>query len=408
MNVPRIGLVVPSITLDGGLPAVARFLKDTALKGGRFEIQLVSLATSASDPHSVRLVSPASWLRGPKAVPGIWEGLPYVHVGVVGAELEFQRYRARKVLALALKGCDLVQIVCGSPAWANAVVGLGMPVSAQVATRAQIERRRRSAIEGGVLGWWRNRMTAVTDHFDDRALRLVDAIQAENPWMFEYVRKVNAGRNVDIRYAPPGVDHTRFFALTSRDLCDDAYILCVGRLSDPRKNVGMLLEAYARLPHGLRGRTRLVLAGFSGPSQSFWSRADVLGVRARIEYIAEPSLERLVGLYQRASAFALPSDEEGLGVVLLESMACGVPVVSTRSGGPEGIVTDGKDGFLVPRDDAETMADRLGRLLREPSLNHRMGCEARRTVEARYSKDVAGEAFLDVWERLLCNAGPSS
>jgi glycosyltransferase involved in cell wall biosynthesis len=113
----------------------------------------------------------------------------------------------------------------------------------------------------------------------------------------------------------------------------------------------------------------------------------------------------LAGLYQRASVFALPSDEEGLGVVLLEAMACGVPVVSTRSGGPDGIITDGKDGYLVALDDAAEMAARLARLLQDPGLNRSIGKAARRTIEARYAEKVADAAFLEVWDRLLAKAG---
>jgi len=302
----------------------------------------------------------------------------------------------------------VIQVVAGSPAWANAVCGLGKLVSLQVATRAKVERRTRDARPRGVQGWWRRAMTEVTDRLDDRALRRVDAIQVENPWMFDYARNLNVARDVDIRYAPPGVDEARFRPLESRDPGLDPYVLCVGRLEDPRKNIMLLIEAYARLPDPLRARTRLVLAGSSGPPPSFWSRASALGVRERVEYVPRPSQEALVKLYQQANAFALPSDEEGLGVVLLESMACGVSAVATRSGGPDGVITDDKDGFLVPLGDATAMAERLGRLLGDPALNLAMGREARRTIEARYAERVAGEAFLDVWDRLLAKAGKSS
>lgn len=402
---PCIGLVVPDLHLGGGVPAVARFVRGAIVANARFGMRLVSLATTRNDPCSISLVAPWNWRRGVTIASKSWESYPYVHVGAVAGDLEFQRYRPRPALAHALAGCDLLQVVSGTPAWANAVLGLGKPVSLQVATRARVERRMRDARPRGLLGWWRKGMTEITDRFDDRALRRVDAIQVENPWMLDYARKLNVGRDVDIRYAPPGVDDAFFRPLALRDLDGDPYVLCVGRLDDPRKNIGMLLEVYVRLDDGLRRRTRLVLAGSSGPPPAFWSRAEALGVRDRIEYVAKPSRDRLVELYQRASAFALPSDEEGLGVVLLESMACGVPVVSTRSGGPDGVVTDGKDGFLVPLDDAEAMADRIGRLLREPGLNLSMGREARRTIESRYAERVAGEAFLDVWDRLLSKAG---
>src|SRR5437868_13309218 len=98
---------------------------------------------SSNDPQSLRLTAPRSWFRGATTTTGVWEGIPFVHVGAVACELEFQRFRPRRVLTLALGDCDLVQIVCGSASWANAVVGLGKPVAIHVATRVQLERRRR-------------------------------------------------------------------------------------------------------------------------------------------------------------------------------------------------------------------------------------------------------------------------
>ncbi len=126
-----------------------------------------------------------------------------------------------------------------------------------------------------------------------------------------------------------------------------------------------------------------------------------IGTWGCVEFVALPGEEEILRLYQRAAVFALPSDEEGFGVVILEAMACGVPVVATRCGGPEGIITDGTDGFLVPREDAGAMAARLQVLLDSPTLNETMGRRARATIEARYADEVAGEAFLEVWDGLL-------
>jgi D-inositol-3-phosphate glycosyltransferase len=401
---PRIGLVVPSLGQGGGVPAVARFLKDTILRS-RFDLRLVSLSTSVKDAHSLRLSTPTTWWRGARVVSGEWEGLPMLHVGAVAGELEFQRYRPRSALSGTLADCDIVQVVCGSPAWANAVCGLGKPVAVHCATRAKVERRRRDGNPNGLAGWWRRGMTRITDRMDDRALRNVDAIQVMNPWMLEYVQRLNAGREVDVRYAPPGVDAHLFEPVTERGLDGDRHILCVGRLDDPRKNIGLLLDAYAHLPQEVRQSTRLVLAGLSGPPEAFWRRAEVLGLRERISYVARPDRDALVRLYQGASVFALPSDEEGFGMVLLEAMACGVPVVSTRSGGPDGIITDGEDGYLVPLDDAATMAARLESLLQNPAHNTEMGRKARQTIERRYDERVAGEAFIDIWDRMAHKAG---
>lgn len=324
-----------------------------------------------------------------------------MHVGAVVGELEFQRYRRRQVLTDLLADCNVIQVVCGSPAWANAVCGLGKPVSVQVATRARIERRQRDARPVGLSGWWRKAMTELTDRMDDAALRRADSIQVENPWMLAYAREITSGRDVDLRYAPPGVDASQFRPLDHREPRQSRYILCVGRLGDPRKNIELLLEAYGLLSVVVRNDVRLVLAGSSGPPESFWRLSEVLGLRESITYHPQPERDALVRLYQGASVFALPSDEEGFGMVVLEAMACGVPVVSTRSGGPDGIITDGEDGFLVPRDDAATMAKRLGQLLSIPDLGAVMGQKARKTVEHRYTEEVAGQEFLDVWDRLL-------
>jgi glycosyltransferase involved in cell wall biosynthesis len=325
-------------------------------------------------------------------------------VGSVWAEFEFARLLSRRELRDLTADCDLIQVVCGSPAFANAVGGFGKPVSVQCATRAKVERRRRDANPRRISDWWRKVMTEITDRMDDRALRRADAIQVENPWMFEYARSLNTARDVDLRYAPPGVNAELFCPLDRREPMQEHYILCVARLSDPRKNIGLLLEAYAQLSETVRNKVRLILAGSCGPSDSFWLRAEALGVRERVSYVARPDCNVLVRLYQGASVFALPSDEEGLGVVLLEAMACGVPVVSTRSGGPDGIITDGDDGYLVPLDDAMALSSRLAQLLQDQTLNIEMGRKGRLTIERRYDERVAGAVFIEMWERLLHKA----
>lgn len=404
-EMPRIALVVPNLPLGGGVPAVARFVRQALLNSGQFQLKLVSLTSSRDDAASMRLLQPKSWWRGPVVDERQWEGIAVHHVGARLGELEPMRYQSRQILSALLADCDLIQVVCGSPAWANPVLGLGKPVSVQCATLAKVERRRRDHLPAGLTGHFRKAMTIATDYYDQRALRLVDAIQVENPWMLDHCQTLNAGRTVDLRYAPPGVDADLFTPKPERLQTAEPYILCVARLDDPRKNIELLLQAYAKLPAQIIAKVRLCLAGSSGPPLAFWKRAEMLGLRERITYVQKPDMAELVALYQGARAFALCSDEEGLGVVILEAMACGVPVVSTRSGGPDGIICDGVDGYLTPLDDADAMAARLQILLQDDALNTGMGIAARATIEARYADAVAGAAFVDTWQKLLVKVG---
>lgn len=398
---PTLGLVVPSLHQGGGVPAVAGFLVDAAERSGEWDLQIISLCMASDDPESTALRRPSTWMRQPSVGKRSWRGREVCHIGARWGELEFQRYRPRRALHDLIRTCDVIQMVAGSPAWGNAVLGSGVPVSLQVATLASVERRRLHKISRGPVALWRRGMTRLTRILDDRALRTVDAIQVENPWMLEYARRVNGGRpGIDIRFAPPGIDE-ELFSPAGRRAMGSGHVLCVGRLSDPRKNIGLLLEAYARLPASSREKHPLVLAGASGPPESFWLRAQALGVANQVRYVPRPGTAELVSLYQSAKVFALSSDEEGLGIVVLEAMGCGVPVVCTRCGGPDGIVSDGVDGFLVPMDDAHALSSAIESLLGDDELNARMGREARRTIEGRFSRKAAGARFLDVWRSLL-------
>jgi glycosyltransferase involved in cell wall biosynthesis len=79
--------------------------------------------------------------------------------------------------------------------------------------------------------------------------------------------------------------------------------------------------------------------------------------------------------------------------------------VSTRSGGPDGIIADGEDGYLVDVEDAKGMAERLARLLSDERLNRRMGEAGRETIVRRYETGVAGIALLDLYHELLSRHG---
>lgn len=398
----RIAVVVPSILNTGGVASVAEFVIRTIRERTDHDLKVVSLAMAARDRDSVRLTNPLTWLGGAKTSVGDFRGTPFTHVGAIFPELEDRRYLPRARLAQLMSDCDMVQVVSGVPAWANPVLGLGIPVSLQVATLIDVERRRLDPLHRGPVGRWRRRMTRRIRALDDHVLRNVDAVQVENNWMLEHCRAQCTKSGVDLRLAAPGVDSDRFHPLEDRPELP-GYILSVGRMADPRKRHMLLLEAYGLLTKRMDPAPRLALAGPDEPTREFETRARELGVRDRIDIHTFPEKSELTRIYRGATAFALASDEEGFGVTVVEAMASGTPPVSTRSGGPDDIIDDGQDGFLVDRDDAEALADRLMRVTSDPELNRRLSDNARQKVDARYSEKSAASAFVQAFDRLLRN-----
>ena len=398
----RIALVVPGFEEDGGVPAVARFLAHVLRESGRYEPSFISLPMSSKDPSSLRLLSPSSWLRGLRCEQSEWRGETFTHVGAFVSEFEFQRYRPRRALTELMASFDLVQIVAGAPAWGWIARDLTIPTGMQVATLVATERLGLPSVGDPVSRGWRSLMTRVTTRLESHGLACVDAVFVENEWMNDFLRSSIGSERVI--FAPPGVD-TKLFCPAEEAPPVEApgVIICVGRLGDPRKRVDLLFDAYARLSDRLEDPPRLLLAGFSAPSEANWVKARTLGVAERIEFRADVSRQELVDLYRSASISVLSSDEEGLGIVIVEAMACGLPVVSTDCGGPSTSIVHGETGMLVPCDDAEALASAMHALMVDPEKRARMSRRARtRSVEV-FSLEASARPFLDWYDRALAD-----
>jgi glycosyltransferase involved in cell wall biosynthesis len=153
-----------------------------------------------------------------------------------------------------------------------------------------------------------------------------------------------------LEIVPNGVDE-----LFSPDGEEGDYILFTGTL-EPRKGVGDLVDAWRALP---RPRPRLVLAGGSGWGMRI---VDEHGIE-RTGYV---SREKLRDLYRHALVFAYPSHHEGFGIPPLEAMACGAPVIATRTGAiPE--YAEGA-ALLIEPGDRVALRDALARAVRDASL----------------------------------------
>lgn len=395
-GVPRVALVVPALATAGGVPAVAKFLYQAMVRSNRYEPHFISVPMSSRDASSARILAPGSWFRGPSIEEGVWNNCPYKHVGALAVELEFQRYRPRRVLTEILARYDLVQVVAGAPAWAYLTRDLRQPVLLQVATLSSVERQSLLRTSSWAYRIYLSLMNKIVNRIEEKALDHVSVVFVENTWMYECLsKKMGASR---VFFSPPGVDTKRF---CPGHYQADSYILSVGRLNDPRKNVRLLIEAYYQLRQMIPAAPRLVLAGKSMPDASVWQWVESLGIADYIVAQRDLSVDDLASLYREASLFVLSSDEEGLGIVILEAMASGLPVVSTDCGGPATAVIQGETGLLTPVGDAVALANAMRTLLENPALAKQMGRAGRERAENHFSIELAGRVFLDTYDLLL-------
>ena len=396
----RVALVVPALATSGGVAGVARFLYQVLDESDRYKPSLISVPLSSDDPASARLTNPSTWADGVQVEEGRWEGHSYRHVGAWGSELEFQRYRPRPALTEILDCHDLVQIVAGTSAWALLAQNAEVPTALQVATLARVERESRLTETSGLLGIWRRWMVRVTDWLDHYALKYADRVFVENAWMREHLADYVAPDR--LVFAPPGVDASQF---TPGDVppAEGHHLLSVGRFADPRKNVEGLFEAYAHLQDRM-DEPPLVLAGRTGPTDAAWERAEALGIRPHVTFHKDVSLKTLIDLYRTASCYVVSSDEEGLGLTILEAMACGRPVVSTRCGGPSTVIDDRKTGRLVPTDAPRALGDAVQEVLARPDEANEMGRRSRAHIERQFSIEASKQRFLQSYEELLATA----
>jgi glycosyltransferase involved in cell wall biosynthesis len=164
--------------------------------------------------------------------------------------------------------------------------------------------------------------------------------------------------------------------------------------------VRLLLDAYARLRSKIENVPDLCLIG-DPPSDATQLYLQSLGIANKVRLIGSKHGEELAELYRNAVFFVLSSNEEGLGIVILEAMASGLPVVSTDCGGPATAIKEGESGFLTPVGDAAALAEAMEKLLNDSALRARMGEAGRRIATERFSLAVTGKVFLDKYDEVL-------
>ncbi len=176
-------------------------------------------------------------------------------------------------------------------------------------------------------------------------------------------------------------------------------IVFVGRL-EARKGVKYLIEAFARLQQDLPQSRLLIVGPGTRLRRQCEAQAGFLGLRD-VVFVGPVAYDELPRYYRTADIFCSPATgRESFGMVLLEAMASGVPIVATDIEGYRNVVTAGREGLLVPPRDAPALAQALGRLAASPALRAELG--RRGVVTARrYDWAIVASQVLRYYEQVL-------
>jgi glycosyltransferase involved in cell wall biosynthesis len=180
-------------------------------------------------------------------------------------------------------------------------------------------------------------------------------------------------------------------------------LLFVGRLIE-RKGAAFAIRALAELAE--RGRpASLVIVGEGPERESLVALAEALGVGDRVEFTGALSPAEVRSHYAEGGIFVMPAvtdwkgEQEGFGMVIVEAMAYGLPVVASRSGGIPDIIRDGENGLLVPERDVAALADAIQRVIDDGALAARVASAARDDVRHRFAPARIATAFDTVYRR---------
>ena len=242
----------------------------------------------------------------------------------------------------------------------------------------EVEPEERSAVERDAM-LTADRIIAFSGHERDAMARLYGADPAR------------------VMLAPCGVDLTKFRPLDQKEvrqrlgLNGEKVLLYVGRV-EPLKGLDLLVETAAQMEAGEED-VRMMVVGGGGPGEPETDRvrrlAEERQVDGLIDFVGRVNHDELPLYYNAADVCVVPSYYESFGLVALESMACGTPVVASRVGGLPTIVHHGHTGYLKSWRCPEAFAHSVEMIISSPNLQESMGAAARQRAELMGWSNVA-------------------
>lgn len=400
MSRPRQRALITTIEpVDGGVPTMTRCIAGMLEELGIEPVFAWYAPWSQHRDLSVPLPAVALGRRPGNTTQSAYGDHEGHGMGCWFPELEFTHYLPRRSWRELIASCSLHLSVTGNPLCATPYARLRLPFLAWVATPWEADRANRVAgfnaprrlldrhcnapvlrrLERSVLRAPQGRVMALSG-YTARALEVI----AGRPMDAVLVMPVNTA----VFHPDPAATVPWRLGFT-------------GRFGDPRKNISLLLAAVRQLLD--QGRpVELHLAG-ERDRDGLVPQLEALGITANVHCHPPLAAPELANLLQSLDLFVIPSHQEGLCIAALEAMACGVPVVSSRCGGPEDFVLEDKTGALVDSDPT-AMAAAITAISSDRPRRQRLAAAALAWVERNASPPVAREVF----HRQLASLWPGS
>ena len=402
-KVPKVALISQPPEPGGSL-ALVKFLYQALVQSGRVRPCVLSywLPTGVEGDTGIpRIVNTLrrSWFSSARVFCPQDTGMDWRAFAHTLSALEPPRFMPTTLWESALRDVDACVVVGGSVLAGYPAARSGVRYIAWVGTPFWEDRIQRVRSAGILRRFWylatSPALTSIERSVSLRSSKLM-VQSAYTMRLFRSRYRVPSERMIDV---PCPVDTEFFRPGAERPRNSVVKIVSVGRFSDPRKNLALLLEAFDILRRP-GANPELTVVGV-------YNRDDITAYRSRWPSTAEVRFLGFVSknekrqALQQADIFVCSSQQEGFGIAIVEAMACGLPVVSTRCGGPESIISDGQNGLLVRNGDANALANAVEMLCEDGRVRSQLGMRARANCQQRYSKEAVQclifQAMDEVW-----------
>ncbi len=256
---------------------------------------------------------------------------------------------------------------------------------------------------------------------EERVIQAADRIVAATPAELAQLQWLYGADPHKIAVVPPGVNLTRFYPIPKDEAreyagipLEDKNILFVGRI-EPLKGIDTLIQAIGMMTRlQIIDRKHLCVtivggdptvrrAEMSAEMSRLQDLRNDYGVGDIVTFLGKRAQDALPYYYSAADIVVMPSAYESFGMVALEAMACGTPVVASEVGGLAFLIRNGETGFHIRGDNPDELCDRLTALITNPTLREQMGRKARRRA-LEYSWEKVGQTLLKVFQPLVAAA----